>query len=144
VPEAVSDARGGAAGAATALVGARTRHALGDERGEACRRVVGGDAAEAGVHDDADAFDGERGLGNGGRQHDLAAAGRRGSNGAVLLVGGELAVEWGDVGVRWNAVLEALGSAGDLGLAGEENENRALVGLEGGEHGGCHLILEAL
>ena len=144
VPEPIGDAGRGAAGAAAALVGGGARDAAGFERGEAGAGIVGRHAAEAGIDDDADALDGERGFGDRGREHDLAAAGGRRGDGAILLVGGELAVERGDIDVGWNAVLQALGGAGDLGLAGEEDEDRAVVGAQRGEDGGGDLILEAL
>ena len=97
------------------------------KRGQAGGGLIGGNAAEAAIDDDADAIDGQRGFGDGGGEHDLAAAGLGGADGAVLLGGGELAVERGDVGIGGDAGGEAFGDAGDLALAGQEDEGGAGV-----------------
>ena len=84
---------GGTAYAAAALVGAVT----GDAQGFQARHAVeGGEARHAhpaGVDDHADALDGQRGLGDGGGEHDLAAAGGRRLHGGVLLLARQGAVK---------------------------------------------------
>src|SRR6185312_5611081 len=143
-PEAIADARAEAAGTTAALVGSSARDTAGFERSEACRRVVGGHAGETGIDDYRDALDGERGLGDGGGEHDLAASGGRRGDGAILFRGVELAVERGEIDVDREARGEPLGGAGDFGLAGKKDEHRAWFGPQRGEDGGGHLVLEAL
>ena len=81
------------------------------------------------------ALDGDRGLGDGGGQHDFAAAGRGGSNGAVLLVAGERAVERYDIGRRIETALELRRGAADFGSAGKKRQQRALIGAHGAHDG---------
>ena len=90
------------------------------------RVAVAGDAGGAGVDDVADAGDGERGLGDVGGEHDAAAArsGWRELEDAVLLGGGQAAVEGEDLEVLGGA-LQGVGGLADLALAGEEDEDVA-------------------
>jgi hypothetical protein len=125
VPEPVADARLGAAGAAAALVGRRARHAHGLEPRHADIGFVARHAGKPAVDDDADAFDGDRGLGNRGGEHDFAAAACDGGDGAVLLIAGKHAVERNDVACRLEPALEQRLGAADLRRSGKEREKRA-------------------
>ena len=87
VPQPVADAGLGAAGAAAPLVGGGARHPHGLEPGQADVRLVARHARQPAIDHDAHALDGERGLGDRGREHDLAPAGRRRRDGPVLHVG---------------------------------------------------------
>src|SRR5690606_4373696 len=116
----------------------------GFEGAETGRRIVDRDTAHAGIDDDADALDGERGFGNRSREHDLATASRRGVDGAILLGGGQLTIERRDIDMRWNAVLQTFGDAGDFALPRQEDEDRAFLLAEGREDRAGHLILEPL
>ncbi len=120
IPEADADAGFGAAGAAAALVGGGAGDAAGGEGGKARGRLVDRDAAIAAIDDDADTLDCERGFSDGGGERDLAAAGRGGIDSAILLGRRELAIERGKVDIGREAGREALGGAGDLGLAGRK------------------------
>ena len=93
VPQPVADAGLGAAGAAAALVGGGARHPHGLEPRQADVRLVARHAREPAVDHDAHALDGERGFGDRGGEHDLAPAGRRRRDGAVLGLRVERAVE---------------------------------------------------
>ena len=74
LPQPVADARLDAAGAAAPLVGVGARDAHRLEPRQADVGLVARHAHQAAVDDDAHAFDGQRGLGDRGRQHDLAPA----------------------------------------------------------------------
>ena len=78
IPQAVADAGLGAARAAAALIGGGTRHAHGFEPRDADVGLEARHARQAAIDDDAHALDGERGFGDGRREHDLALAGRVG------------------------------------------------------------------
>ena len=84
VPQPVADAGLGAAGAAAALVDRGARGAHGLQPRQADVGLVARHPRHAGIDDDAHALDGQRGLGDRGRQHDLALALRRRRDGAVL------------------------------------------------------------
>ena len=93
VPQPIADAGLGAAGAAAALIGGGARHPHGLEPRQADVGLVARHAREPAVDHDAHALDGERGLGDRGGEHDLAPAGRRRRDGAVLGLRVERAVE---------------------------------------------------
>ena len=126
-PEAVAPAGGGAAGAAAALLGLGAGDALGDEAGHAGAGIVAGAAGAAGVDDEADVGDRQRRFGDGGGEDEPAALRQRREGGA-LLGEGQAAVQRLDDDIGRQARGEAGGGAGDLGLAGEEDE-RAAFGL---------------
>ena len=77
VPQPVAHARLGAAGAAAALVGGGPRHAHGLEPRQADVGLVARHARQPAIDHHAHALDGQRGLGDGGGEHDLAPARRR-------------------------------------------------------------------
>ena len=93
VPQPVADAGLGAPGAAAALVGGGARDPHGLEPRQADIGLVARHPREPAIDHDAHALDGERGLGDRGRQHDLAPAGRRRRDGAILRLRVERAVE---------------------------------------------------
>ena len=84
-------AGGGAAGAAGTLRGGGLADAADLKRGKAGPGRLGGDAGEAAVDDGGDAFDGDGTFGDVGGEDELGLRGR--VDGAVLLGGGEVAVE---------------------------------------------------
>ena len=144
VPQPVADTRLGAAGAAAALVGGGARHAHGFQPCEADVRLVTRHARKPAVDDDAHALDGQRGLRDRGRQHHLAPPGRRRRYGAVLLARVERAVERDDIDGRiGHALLEQRLGAADFAGAGQEHQQRALIGAQGALHGVGHLGFDA-
>ena len=88
-PQPDRDARLRAAGAAGALVGRGARHAHRLQPRDAGGRLVFRQPRQPAIDHHAHAVDGDRGLGDRGRQHHLAAAPRRRPDGGVL----RLAVE---------------------------------------------------
>lgn len=142
VPEAVADARLGAAGATAALVGGGARDAAGFERGEPGRGVVGRRPPVAGIDHDADAEDRERGLRDRRRQHHFPPPGGSRRHRTVLLGDGELAVERIDVDIRRDAPGEPFRDAADLPLAGKEHEDRAGLLRQRVEHRARDLVFE--
>ena len=98
-PQPVGDARLDASGPAGALVGrvAADRHRR--QPGHAGRRVEARRPGEPAVDDDAHALDGQRRLGDVGRQHDAPPARRRRRQGEVLLLDAQRSGERADVDV---------------------------------------------
>src|SRR5262249_19695857 len=92
----------------------------------------------------ADALDGEAGLGDRGREHDLALTHRRGQQRSVLGVLGKLAVERRDedLGTERHLAEQALDPA-DLAGAGEEDEDAARLPAERAADRGGDFALEA-
>ena len=74
-PEPVADTRLQPAGAAPPLVGGGLADLDRLQPGHAAAGIEPGYPHQPAVDDDADAFDGQAGLGDGGRQHDLAQPG---------------------------------------------------------------------
>ena len=97
LPQTIADARLHAARAPAPLVGVGFADAHRREPREPDVRLVDGDAHEAAVDDDAHALDGERRLGDRGREHDLAPPGGRGRDGEILRMGVQRSVERRDV-----------------------------------------------
>ena len=143
VPQPIADAGPGAPGAAAPLVGGGARDAHGFELRQAHVGLVARHPREPAIDDDADAFDGQRGFGDRRGQHDLAPAGRRRRNGAVLHLGFERAVERDDIHRRVGEALaqQRLGAA-DLAGARQERQHRAGFRAHGLQHGVRHLPLD--
>jgi len=74
VPQPIAGAGRRAASTAAALIGPGARDTAGFERAHAGGGFVGRGAAPAGIDDDGDTLDGERGFGDGRGEHDFAAA----------------------------------------------------------------------
>ena len=128
VPQPIAHARLGAAGAATALIGRRARDPHGFKSRQPHVRLVARHPREPAVDHDAHALDGERGLRDRGRQHDLAASGQRGRNGAVLYVGFKRAEERHHVGRRIaDALAQKHLGAADFAGTRQKRQHRALV-----------------
>ena len=85
-PEADTTPRARTASAACTLLGGSLRDCFHHERVDATQGVETGDAGQAGVNDCTDARDGQRGLGDIGRDDDFTAGAR--TNGAVLFLRG--------------------------------------------------------
>ncbi len=92
-PEPIAPAGRRAAGAAATLVGGGTRDAHGFEAAHPRCRIEQLPSLESGVHDDTHAVDREAGLGDVGRDDDLAAPVRIRPQGGVLRRGRQLAVQ---------------------------------------------------
>ena len=143
LPEPVDQARPLPPGAARPLGGGGAAGAFGDQAGDPGRTVVAGTAGEAGIDDDAHAVQGEAGLRDRGRQHDLAPARRRSGDGRALGRRFQAAVKAVQVDPG-RQPLEPLGGALDLGHSGKESEQAALGFAQGAADGGRHLVLDPL
>ena len=119
--EADGEAGAGAACAARSLTGGGLADAADLQCRQAGPRGVACDAGCAGVEDGVDAFDGDGAFGDVGGEDELGLGG--GGDGAVLLGGGQVAVEGQDEQAETlgQGFALALGAA-DLGGAGEEDE----------------------
>ena len=143
VPQPVTDAGFGAAGAATALIDGGARGAHGLQPRQTNVRLVARHPRHAGVHDNTHALDGQRGLGNGRRQHHLALTFRRRRDGAVLHSRIERAEQRHDLdaGVMDALAKKILGAA-DFGGARQEGQHRAGIGAQRRRDGIRHLPLQ--
>ena len=94
--------------------------------GHAAAGIEAGHAHQPAVDHDAHALDGQAGLGDGGGEHDLAPARRRGPIAASCAVLGQVAVERQRSGRRpVEAVPQQLLHAADLARAGQEDQHVA-------------------
>ena len=131
VPQAVADARRGASGASAPLVGGGARDAHGFETREADVRLVARHPREPGIKHDAHPLDGERGLRDRGRKHDLAPSFRGRRDGAVLRPRIQRTEERHDVDRRiGDALGQPLRRAADFGGARQKHEHRARIGAQ--------------
>ncbi len=107
--------------------GARDPHGL--EPGEPHIGLVARHPREPAIDHHPHAFDGQRGLCDRGREHDLAPPGRRRRDRPVLHVGVERAVKRHDVdrGITDALAQERLAAA-DLGGAGKKDQERSGIG----------------
>jgi hypothetical protein len=135
-PEAIADAWPGAPCAAGALICAVERD--GYERQEASPLVVAGLPHEPAVDHDADAWERDRGLGDVGREHDLAPG--RGLEGPLLLGHRQPAMELEDLEIV--AAGERPGGGPDLGLPRKEHQHVARI-TAGSVEGAREAPLEA-
>ena len=143
-PETNGDAGPGAAGAAGALVGRGARDAHRLQAGQPGRRLIFRQARQAAVDDDTHPVDGDGGLGDGRCQHHLAAAGGRRADRGVLRFRVELSIERDEVRIGGQPPLQALGSALDLALAGQEGEHGAGLVAQRRAHRLRHRVLYGL
>ena len=143
VPQPVADAGLGAAGAAAALIGRRARDPHGFQPRQADIGLVARHARQAAVDHDAHALDGERGLRDRRRQHDLAPARRRRRDGAVLHVGLERAEQRDhiDRGIG-DALAQLRLGAADLGGTRQERQHRPGLRAQRPRHRIRHLALD--
>ncbi len=127
-PQAQAAPGCGAPGAPGALVGGGAADALEHQGVEAAVGVEAADPRQAAVDDRAHAGDGERGLGDIGREdHPLA---RARAQGALLLLQGEPAVQRQDLGVAAGG--QRSGGRADLAHPGQEDQDVAAVRLAQG------------
>ena len=126
-PQAVADARLQAPGTTGTLSGRSAGDALGVEACHAAGRVEARHPRQAGIDDHAHAVDGQAGLGDVGRQHHLAFACRGRLDGRTLGSQVQFAVQRADQHIRPIAqrLLQLLGHAANLGLAGQEHQQAA-------------------
>ncbi len=129
-----ADAVGGTAAAALALVGAGLRDRFDGQPLDLGAVAVAGDPGEAGIDDVLDARDGERGLGDVGRQNDPAPGVRL--EDPVLLGVREPGVQRQDLGEPVVLLGEGVRGVPDLPLAGEEDQDVALAL--------CHQLLDGV
>jgi hypothetical protein len=121
-PQAVTGPRGGAAGAALALVGGGPADGLEEECADAALGVIAGDPCQPAIDYVADAVNGDRGLRDIRGNDHLAQGIRR--EGEVLLVGRQVAVQRdeGETLVCADGPSRADGGV-DLAHAGHENQD---------------------
>ena len=124
-PEPVAGARRDPSSAAAALFGLGLRDPLGHQPRHAGGWIEAGAARAAGIDDDADILDRQRGFGDRGGKDDLAAGPRRRDGGALR---GEIhrPEERPDLAFGGEAAFQQVFDAADLALAGQEDENAAL------------------
>ena len=118
-------------GAARALGHRRAARALGHEPGEAGAAVVARPPREAAVDDDAHVLERDAGFGDARREHELALARRRRRERCALRCRVDPAVQLVQLDVGGKRA-ERLGGPLDLGDAGKEGEQRALMLAERG------------
>jgi hypothetical protein len=99
-------------------------------------------AREAGIDDNAHAFDRDRSFGDRRRQHDLAAARRDGRDRTILLVTGECAIERDNVDVLAEPSFELRRGAADFRRAGQKRQHRTRVRAHGPRDRIRHLRLD--
>ena len=141
-PQAKADAGFEAAGAAAALVGRGLAHPHRLQPRHARARREARHPHQPAIDHDAHAFDGEAGLGDRGRQHDLAPSGGRGRDGAVLVGRREVAIERRHVDIGAE-IAQALLDPADLADAGQEDQRAAAFLGECAPHRRRHRILDA-
>ena len=123
LPQAIADAGLGASRAAAALVGGGARHADRLQPRQADVGLIARRAGQAAVDHHPDALDGERGLGDGCRQHDLPPSRRGGRHGEILRAAIHRAKQRRDIdGVVANVLAQTLGDAQDFALTRQEHE----------------------
>ena len=127
--EADADALGDAATAAGTLGGAGFADRLDGEALDLRALAVARDPRGAGVDDEADARDGQRGLGDVGGEDDATFAGA--VEDAVLLGRREASEERQDLGAGQVEIVERVGGVSDLPLPREEHEDVGRVGARG-------------
>ena len=125
LPQAAADAGLQAAGATGPLPGPGQRDAHGLQTGKAAGRIEAALAGKARVHHQADALDGQGGLGDGRGQDDLAFARGRRSDGRILLLRAQHPVEGVKAGIGGQAPFQQFGHAADLARAGQEGQQTA-------------------
>ena len=143
-----ADAGADAPAAPLALLGARLGDGFHAEALHAGAGVVAREAGEAGVDDVAHAGDRDGGLGDVRREDDARLPGRE-LEGAALLGGREAREERDRLDAGQAPPAQRLGRGADVALAGEEDEDVALVGsgealLHGVRDGGGEVGLLAL
>ncbi len=141
-PQAQAEAGLEAAGTTAPLVGRGLVHAHGLQPCHARARREAWHAHQAGIDHEAHAFDRQAGLGDRGGEHDLAPAGGRWRDGAVLLGGRQVAVERCHIDIGGEAV-QALLDAADLADAGQEHQRAAAFRRDGAADRARHRILDA-
>ena len=134
-PQAVTDARSQTAGTPHAL--RRHVHADGHrfEMTQARALVEDKGSAQAAVNNDANAFDGERSLGNRSGKHHLPFSFCRRHDGATLLCRREIAIEREDRDSLSCTFLQHLGASHYLALSGEEDKDVTFLLLQGTSDG---------
>jgi hypothetical protein len=127
-------------GAAAPLVGGGARDPHGLEPGEPHVGLVARHPRESAIDHDPHAFDGQRGLRDRGREHDLAPADRRRRDRPVLHVGIEGAMKGHDVdGGFTDALAQERLAAADLGGAGKKDQERSGIGPQRAGNGVSNL-----
>ena len=108
-------------------------------------RLIARHPGQAAIDHHPHAVDGDRGLGNRGRQHDLAPARRRRRDGAVLRLGIERTVKRKNVDRRiGDAFAQSAFGAADFAGARQEGEDRSGFGAQRPQHRVGNLGLDRL
>jgi hypothetical protein len=125
-----------AAGAAPTLIGTRARHADGFEPGQTGFGFEARYAGQAAVHHDPDPLDGQRGLGDGGGEHDFALSGRRRRDRTVLRrkIKGSRQAHDGNPRIKPALRKDCLDAA-DLGHARQKRQHGPGLGCHRGHDG---------
>lgn len=126
IPQADRHARRGAAGAAGPLIRRGFRHPHSFQPRDTGVRFVSRHARQAGIDDNTHAVDGDRGLRDRRRQHDLAATRRWWADGAILRRTIERAIQGREIDIGRRAIAQTFGDPLDLALTGQKGENRPL------------------
>ena len=131
-------------GAAPALIGGGTGHAHGLKPRHAHIRLEPRNSRQTAVNDHAHALDGDRRLGDGGREHHLALALGRRPQRKILRLHVHRAVKRGQHG-RWIAdtLLQPFLHAPDLALARQERQDRTGFRAQGTHDRVRHPVLDA-
>ena len=132
-PEAQTNSRRGAAGAAGALIGRGAADLFDHERVDAAVGIVAGHAGQSGIDHHGHAVDGEGRFGHIGGDDDLALRGA--GHGLVLLGGGEFAMEGQDGAAGACAVGEFADGALDFIRTRHEDKDVAVGAVEVFPHG---------
>ena len=143
VPQPVTHAGLGAAGTASALIDRGARRAHGFQPRQADVRLIPRHPRHAGIDDNANALDGQRGFRDRGRQHHLALALRRRRNGAILhgrVQRTEQRHDF-DAGIVDPFAEKILGAA-DLGRPRQKRQHRARIGVQRHRNRIRHLPLQ--
>ena len=141
-PKANRDPGFGAPSPPGALVGGGPRHTHRLQPRQARRRFIFRLARKAAVNDDAHAIDRDRGLGDGGGEHDLAPAPGRRTDCSVLRAAFHRTEERHDIGIGRDPVSQPLGRALDLAPSGKEGQDAAALGGECIEYGAGNRVLD--
>ena len=143
IPQPVTDAGLGAAGAAAALIDRGARGAHGLQPRQTNVGLVARHPRHPGIDHDADTLDGQRGLRDRGRQHHLALAFGCRCDGAVLHGGVECAEQRNDFDRRvMDPLAEKILGAADFRGPRQKRQHRAGIGAQRHRDGVRHLPLQ--
>ena len=142
-PEPIADTRLQPPGAAPPLIGGGLADLDRLQPGHAAAGIEPGHSHQPAVDDDADAFDGQAGFGDGGCQHDLPQTRRCRADRGILPVLGQIAIEWSDQDAGIGGSLrQQFFHPANLRDAGQEDQDVAGFLIKRHQRGGSHRILD--